>query len=100
MKSESTGIEQIGSHVLSLTDRLVRGLQDKGYQVLSPREPGEGSGIVSFVSDLHDHEQIQQHLLAEHRVLIACREGRLRSSPHLYNSPEEIDQLVGLPPSH
>ncbi len=94
------GIDKISSHVLMLTDRLVRGLRDKGYRVVSSRQPGEASGIVAFISDIHDHEQIKQHLQGEHRVVISVREGRLRASPHLYNTTQEIDQLIDLLPSH
>jgi cysteine desulfurase/selenocysteine lyase len=94
------GIDKIASHLLMLTDRIVRGVRDKGYRVISPRREGEASGIVAFISDVHDHEEIQRHLEAEHRVVIAVREGRLRASPHLYNTPEEIDQMVDLLPTH
>ena len=76
------------------------GLRDKGYRIVSSRRPGEASGIVAFISDIHDHEQIQRHLEAEHRVVISVREGRLRASPHVYNTTEEIDQLIKLLPSH
>jgi selenocysteine lyase/cysteine desulfurase len=68
--------------------------------VISSRRPGEASGIVAFMSDKHDHQAIQQHLEGEHRVVIAVREGRLRSSPHVYNTAEEIDQLIELLPAH
>jgi cysteine desulfurase / selenocysteine lyase len=94
------GIDKIASHVLMLTDRLVSGLRDKGYRIVSSRRPGEASGIVAFVSDTHDHEEIQRHLEGEHRVVIAVREGRLRASPHMYNTTEEIDQLIELLPGH
>jgi selenocysteine lyase/cysteine desulfurase len=94
------GIDNIASHVLMLTDRLVRGLREKGYRIVSSRQPGEASGIVAFVSDTHDQNAIQQHLEGEHRVVIALREGRLRSSPHVYNTVEEIDQVLELLPAH
>lgn len=94
------GLEKVASHLLMLTDRLVRGLRDKGYRIVSSRRPGEASGIVAFISDVHDHEQLQSHLEREHRVVIALREGRLRASPHVYNTTEEIDQLVELLPAH
>ncbi len=94
------GPEKIASHVLMLTDRLVHGLRDKGYRVVSSRRPGEASGIVAFNSETHDHEQIRTHLEREHRVVIALREGRLRASPHVYNTTEEIDQLLELLPKH
>ena len=94
------GVDRIWSHVRTLTDRLVTGLRDKGYRVISSRQPGEESGIVAFLSDVHDHDEIQRHLQAEHRIVIAVREGRLRSSPHLYNTTDEIDQLVDALPRH
>jgi selenocysteine lyase/cysteine desulfurase len=94
------GIDKISSHILMLTDRMVEKLHDKGYRVISSRKPGEASGIVAFVSDIHDHNKIQKHLQAEHRVVITVREGRLRASPHMYNTTEEIDRMVELLPGH
>ena len=35
-----------------------------------------------------------QRLRSEHRTELAVREGRLRVSPHFYNSEEQIDRLV------
>lgn len=88
------GVDNIWTRVRELTNRLVSGLRGKGYRVVSPREPGEESGIVSFVSDRHDHQRILEHLKTEHRTIIALREGRLRASPHFYNRDEEIEQLL------
>jgi len=94
------GIDAVTGHILSLTDRLAAGLQAKGYRLVSSRRPMEAGGIVAFVSDRHDHEQMRARLQDEHHVIIACREGRLRASPHAYNTPAEIDQLLELLPSH
>jgi selenocysteine lyase/cysteine desulfurase len=94
------GVEQVAARITELTDRLVQGLRAKGYRIISSRRPGESSGIVAFISDVHDHQKIQQHLQDEYRIVIAVREGRLRSSPHVYNTPEEIDQLVEVLPTH
>ncbi len=97
---EEIGIEQISHRVLFLTERLADGLRDKGYRVFSSRRATEASGIVSFLSDLHDHDEIQRHLQAEHRIAIVVRSGRLRSSPHFYTSQREIDQLIETLPKH
>jgi len=94
------GMEEIAARLLSLTDRLVVGLRDRGYRIISSRAPAEASGIVAFVSDLHNHEQIQAHLEAEHRIVIAVRSGRLRASPYVYNTEGEIDQLIDALPRH
>ena len=97
---QEIGLENISEHVLGLTDRLVEGVREKGYRVISPREPGAASGIVAFTSPTHNHHAIQQHLEKEHRIIIVVREGRLRASPHLYNSPDEIDRLIDVLPKH
>ena len=94
------GVENISRRLIRLTDRLTQGLRDKGYRILSSRAPSEPSGILAFFSDVHDHDQIQQHLQAEHRIVIAVRCGRLRASPHCYNNEREIDQLIDALPKH
>ncbi|MCH8146841.1 MAG: aminotransferase class V-fold PLP-dependent enzyme [Planctomycetes bacterium] len=94
------GIEHIAARVMSLTDRLVAGVRDKGYRVVSSRQAGEGSGIVALISDSHDHGEIQRHLQAEHRIVIAVRNGRLRISPHIYNTIKEIDRLIEVLPTN
>lgn len=96
---QEIGLEAITGRILMLGDRLVAGLRDKGYRVFSSRAAGEGSGIVAFFSDRHDHERIQQHLQTERRIVISERCGRLRASPHFYNTESEIDQLIDALPS-
>jgi len=94
------GLEAIAGRLLQLTNRLTAGLREKGYRVISSRTAAEASGIVAFVSDVHDHEKVQAHLEAEHRIIIALRCGRLRASPHFYNTEREIDQLIEALPKH
>jgi len=97
---QEIGIEKIARRIIDLTDRLVAGVREKGYRVASSRAPAEASGIVAFSSDVHDHEQIQHHLQTEHRIVTSVRCGRLRASPHFYNTEREIDQLVEALPKH
>jgi len=94
------GIEHVAARVMSLTDRLVAGVRDKGYRVVSSRQPGEGSGIVALTSESHDHAEIQRHLQTEHRIVIAVRNGRLRVSPHMYNTFKELDRLIEVLPAN
>lgn len=94
------GTEAISTRLIALTDRLVSGLRERGYRVVSSREPAEKSGIVAFLSDQHDPVEVQRHLQNEHRIVIATRRGRLRASPHIYNTEAEIDQLVAALPKH
>jgi selenocysteine lyase/cysteine desulfurase len=94
-----TGLEEIQRRVKQLTDQLVEGLHRKGWKVHSPRTPSEWSGIVSFSSDKQDLAALQRHLREEFKIVLAKRLGRLRASPHFYNTAEEIQQLIdALPP--
>lgn len=88
------GIDEIQKRVKLLTDRLVEGLKHKAWRLFSPRTASEWSGIISFASDKHDLAQLQRHLRDEFRIVVARRLGRLRASPHFYNTEEEIDQLI------
>lgn len=91
------GIERIETRVLSLTDRLCAGLEEKGCDVLSSRAPGEKSGIVVFHHAAVRTEAIYQKL-CEARVVCAIRGGRIRLSPHFYNTEEEVDRVLGAIP--
>jgi cysteine desulfurase/selenocysteine lyase len=88
------GIDAIQKRVKHLTDLLVEGLQRKNWRVHSPRTASEWSGIVSFSSEKHDLAALRSHLRSEFKIVVASRLGRLRSSPHFYNTDEEIAQLV------
>jgi selenocysteine lyase/cysteine desulfurase len=96
----SVGIDRIAERLQYLGDRLIGGLQLKGYTIISARGDGEWSGIVSFTSPNHDHEQIVRMLRKEKRTEIALREGRLRVSLHFYNTDEQIDRLIENLPGH
>ncbi|MFH1748585.1 MAG: aminotransferase class V-fold PLP-dependent enzyme [Planctomycetota bacterium] len=94
------GIENVQVRVKELTDRLVEGLRSKGWCVRSPRTASEWSGIVLFSSNKHDMLALRKHLRNEFKIVLACRLGCLRASPHFYNSAEEIDQLAEALPAH
>ncbi len=96
----SLGAEHVANRLHHLGERLRFGIEARGYQVLSPRAVGQWSGILSFVSPIHNHEELVKTLRKEHRTEIALREGRLRASPHFYNTDEQIDRLVEVLPAH
>lgn len=93
-------IDPIGRRIQTLTDQLITGVAKKGYKIISPRGPGQSSGIVAFTSPTHPHEQVFRLLRKEHKTEIAVREGRLRVSPHFYNTEEQIARLIEHLPNH
>jgi selenocysteine lyase/cysteine desulfurase len=92
------GIPAIRAHLEMLTDHLCERLQNTAYQVVSSRRAGEKSQIVCIrhlaglsSMDLYAH-------LKKRNIVTAPRGGRLRVSPHLYNTIEEMDELVNALP--
>ena len=91
------GIENISRRVLELTDHLCERLAGKpNLSVFSSRNPGEQSAIVSVA--LNDATEVNEkyRICRAAGIVINRRAGRLRISPHCYNSVEEIDRLVEL----
>ena len=61
------GIDAIASRIKTLTDHLITSLESNSYKVISPRDGDEWSGIVSFTSSRHDHNQICRELRQTHK---------------------------------
>ena len=87
------GPEHIARQILALTDHFCERVSAQGYTLFSSRRPGEKSGIVSFYKQGTDSAQIAAQLHAQ-RFVLSVRDGRLRLSPHFYNTIEEIDALL------
>ena len=94
--SESTstllnvGVENIQTHLHRMTDILIAGIDDAGFDVVTPRDGSKRAGIVSFKcpnsAKLFDS-------LAKENIIVSLREGMIRVSPHFYNSPYEAAAL-------
>ena len=93
------GVEAVQGRLRLLTDRLVDGLRDAGYRVLSPRGESEWSGIVTFDSPVHETEALHR-TLRSHQIIGARRGGGIRISPHFYNTEEEVLRVVDALPGH
>ncbi|MEP7271899.1 MAG: aminotransferase class V-fold PLP-dependent enzyme [Acidobacteriota bacterium] len=89
----SVGVELIEEYLLSLSSYLGSCLDEKGYEVVSSRRPGETSSIVCCRHARHS-SNVLSHALEEKRIITTARMGRLRLSPHFYNTRDDIDQLI------
>ncbi len=89
----SVGIERIAPHLTALGERIAAGAAAKGYEVLGRRTPATGSAIVSFRKDGVDARTVVSRLKAA-GIIAAARQGWVRTSPHFYISPEDIDRLI------
>jgi selenocysteine lyase/cysteine desulfurase len=91
-----TGIPAVAARVLELTDHLCEAVRRIDREVFSSRQPGESSGIVSLVSCPGEDAVAEVRRCRGQGFIINQRYGRLRISPHAYNSVDELDRLVAL----
>ncbi|HEY0323854.1 MAG TPA: aminotransferase class V-fold PLP-dependent enzyme [Pyrinomonadaceae bacterium] len=92
------GIERIAAHLEELTDYLCERLAGRDYEIVSSRRAGEKSQIVCI---RHKGERTPMALYAQlkrQHILAAPRGDRLRISPHLYNTAQDIDALLNALP--
>lgn len=96
---KETGIERIAAHLNELTDYLCERLQSRDYEIVSSRRAREKSQIVCIQHRSGEWSPMALYShLKKQNIIAAPRGSRLRISPHLYNTTEDIDALmVALP---
>lgn len=89
------GIPAVAERVFELTDYLCDQAERAGIEVFSSRQRSERSAIVSLISPEAEPRSVVRRCRAN-GVVINQRSGRLRVSPHCYNTPAELDRLIEL----
>jgi selenocysteine lyase/cysteine desulfurase len=83
----------VRDRVLELTSYLCDRVRSAACEVFSSRTPGEESLIVSLLTPGRDPKALLKKCKAA-GIIANVRGGRLRVSPHAYNTVEEIDRFV------
>jgi selenocysteine lyase/cysteine desulfurase len=91
------GVGVIAPVIQSLGDRIAAGVRAKGYELATERTPGNAAGIVTFRKPGTDAAATVR-LLRGQKIVTAARAGWVRTSPHFYVSPAEIDRLIDVLP--
>jgi selenocysteine lyase/cysteine desulfurase len=86
-------VGEIAPVVQNLGDRIAAGVEARGYELMSSRTPENGAGIVSFRKPGLEAIEIVRRLKAA-RIAAAPRAGWVRTSPHFYVSPPDIETFL------
>lgn len=89
-----TGVGRIANHLEQLTDYLCERLQGRDYQIVSSRHASEKSQILCIRHQAGLSSMALYAHLKTRNIITAPRGDRLRVAPHLYNTFEDIDELV------
>jgi cysteine desulfurase / selenocysteine lyase len=83
---------QYQAHIMTLADELIEGLEQRAWTIVSPRTPRERSSIISATKEGIDLSALRETLNTK-RIACSVRDDRLRLSPHLYNTSEDLEYL-------
>jgi len=90
---DDIGFFAVRERIFELSALLSKGLTKIGFNVFSDKFPDYQTGIVVCEKPGVSPDVIMTHL-KRNKIVAAERLGRVRFSPHVYNSPEQIDEVV------
>lgn len=94
----AAGTDEVERRVLAAADRLADRLAAAGFGVAGRRVAGERSGIVSAAlppgaAPGRGADEVVERAAAA-GVVVSARAGRVRLSPHFYNSDDDLERAV------
>jgi selenocysteine lyase/cysteine desulfurase len=92
----SQGLENIEEYDQRLVTRLIEGLDPGRYDLHSPRSGPSRSTLVFISHKRPERNNAIYEQLRARKIFIASRAGKLRLSPHLYNTSQEIDEALSV----
>jgi len=90
-----TGIDNVRAAVAERIDLLVCLIDQRGFELLSPREPERRAGILTFRVPGVDSQVLYRELMGR-GVICAQRGGGIRFSPHFYTPETVLERAVDL----
>jgi selenocysteine lyase/cysteine desulfurase len=90
---ESAGIANIQILIRNITRYAIDALKSKGYNILSPDDDNQRSGIVIFNHPTIPTDELAAKFKAA-KINVTARGGNIRISPHFYTVKEDIDKAL------
>jgi cysteine desulfurase/selenocysteine lyase len=85
------GIEKIERQLVHLTQVIIDRVRKEGVELVSPEQPSERGGIVTFRPP---NAQAMFQRLRKANVMVSIREECIRFSPHFYNTEAELSEAL------
>jgi selenocysteine lyase/cysteine desulfurase len=86
------GVDRAWAVSRELHAHLRSGIEDLGGRVVTPAGDHEHGPMIAVASS-DDHALVDA--MASDGVVVSCRDGNVRISPHFYNNADDIDAVLG-----
>jgi selenocysteine lyase/cysteine desulfurase len=90
---KAVGARAVERHVDSLTSLVMTRLEEAGFVPATPRDPARRGAVVAIRTK--DMEAAVEEL-ARRDIVVSSRDGNIRTAWHYYNTPEDVDVLIGV----
>ena len=87
------GPEIVSARILDRAEAVRELARSAGWTVYASSRPDDLAGIVAITKEGVDPASFALGL-RERRIALACRRGRVRISPHLYNDQDDLGRLA------
>jgi selenocysteine lyase/cysteine desulfurase len=88
------GVSAVTGHCMSLLDRAAEGLNARGHILTNDDRAQHPSPLLCFRCGSDEATDELYAELKAHHVEVSLRHLRIRVSPYLYNTNEDIDRLL------
>jgi selenocysteine lyase/cysteine desulfurase len=88
------GVENIAARIKEITDFMLAGAVERGGEVVSPRGPGEWSGIVMWRPPANRPAKEIVPAMHQQFIVINEREGCVHAGINAYNNEEDVTKVL------
>ncbi len=89
---EEIGVPAVSARILERAEAVRELAARAGWRLFGSSRPADHAGIVALEHDDLPAEQAAR-ALKERGIVVAARRGKLRISPHIYNSDDDLERL-------
>jgi selenocysteine lyase/cysteine desulfurase len=91
------GVAESFAYSVGLHQQLREGVLALGGKLATPADDLH-HGVMLGIKSTDDHALVDR--MTEEKVIVSCRDGNLRVSPHFYNNSEDIDRCLAALAKH
>lgn len=89
-----SGMDRVTQYNQQLVAMIIERIDRKQFDIISPTEVNERTNLVVFTHKDTNNNQTVLNKLKDAGIFLALWKGKLRASPHIHNTRNDIDRFI------